>query len=29
MHEGQIIAEGKPGEIKENEKVRRIYLGEE
>lgn len=28
MHEGQIIAEGMPREIRENERVRKVYLGE-
>jgi branched-chain amino acid transport system ATP-binding protein len=29
MHRGQILADGKPDEIKENEDVRKVYLGEE
>lgn len=28
MHQGQLIAEGKPGEIRNNKGVQRIYLGE-
>jgi len=28
MHQGSIIAEGKPEEIKQNEEVRNVYLGE-
>jgi branched-chain amino acid transport system ATP-binding protein len=29
MHQGKIIFEGKPDEVKKNEEVQRIYLGEE
>ncbi len=29
LHRGQILADGKPDEIKENEDVKRVYLGEE
>lgn len=29
MHQGRIIAQGKPEEVKANEEVQRIYLGEE
>jgi branched-chain amino acid transport system ATP-binding protein len=29
MHRGSIIADGKPNEIKENQNVREVYLGEE
>jgi len=29
MHRGSIIADGKPGEIKENRNVKEVYLGEE
>jgi branched-chain amino acid transport system ATP-binding protein len=29
MHRGTVIADGRPDEIKENEKVREVYLGEE
>ena len=29
MNRGEILAEGKPGEIRENQEVREIYLGEE
>jgi branched-chain amino acid transport system ATP-binding protein len=29
LHRGQILAEGKPEQIKENEDVRKVYLGEE
>ena len=29
LHRGQILADGKPEEIKQNEDVRRVYLGEE
>ena len=29
LHRGQILAEGKPEEIKQNEDVRKVYLGEE
>jgi branched-chain amino acid transport system ATP-binding protein len=29
LHRGQILADGKPEEIKQNEDVRKIYLGEE
>jgi ABC-type branched-subunit amino acid transport system ATPase component len=28
MAKGAIIAEGRPEEIKQNEEVRRVYLGE-
>lgn len=28
MHQGEVIANGKPGEVRENESVRKIYLGE-
>ena len=28
MHQGQLIAEGRPTEIKNNEKVQQVYLGE-
>ncbi len=29
LHRGQILADGTPAEIKENEDVRKVYLGEE
>jgi branched-chain amino acid transport system ATP-binding protein len=29
LHRGQILADGEPGEIKRNEDVRKVYLGEE
>ena len=29
MHEGRVIAEGRPKDVRENETVRRVYLGEE
>jgi branched-chain amino acid transport system ATP-binding protein len=29
MHQGRIIFEGKPEEVRNNEEVQRIYLGEE
>jgi branched-chain amino acid transport system ATP-binding protein len=29
LHQGKIIFEGKPEEVKRNEEVQRIYLGEE
>lgn len=29
LHRGQILADGKPDEIKQNEEVRKVYLGEE
>ena len=29
LHRGQILADGKPDEIKLNEDVRKVYLGEE
>jgi branched-chain amino acid transport system ATP-binding protein len=29
LHRGQVLADGKPHEIKQNEDVRKIYLGEE
>ena len=29
MHQGKIIADGKPDEIKKNEEVKKVYLGEE
>jgi branched-chain amino acid transport system ATP-binding protein len=29
LHQGRIIFEGKPEEVKNNEEVQRIYLGEE
>lgn len=29
LHRGQILADGKPDEIKQNEDVRKVYLGEE
>jgi len=29
MNRGEILAEGKPDEIRENKEVRDIYLGEE
>jgi len=29
LHRGQILADGKPEEIKQNEDVRKVYLGEE
>ncbi len=29
LHRGQILAEGKPEEIKQNEDVRKVYLGED
>lgn len=29
LHRGQILADGEPGEIKQNEDVRKVYLGEE
>ncbi len=29
LHRGQILADGKPEEIKENEDVKKVYLGEE
>jgi branched-chain amino acid transport system ATP-binding protein len=29
MHRGSIIADGKPDEIKENQNVKEVYLGEE
>jgi branched-chain amino acid transport system ATP-binding protein len=29
MHKGSIIADGKPGEIKEDQNVKEVYLGEE
>ena len=29
LHRGQILADGKPEEIQQNEDVRRVYLGEE
>lgn len=29
LHRGQILADGKPDEIKENQDVKRVYLGEE
>jgi branched-chain amino acid transport system ATP-binding protein len=29
MHQGKIIFSGKPEEVKNNDEVQRIYLGEE
>jgi branched-chain amino acid transport system ATP-binding protein len=29
MNRGEVLAEGKPGDIRENQEVRDIYLGEE
>ena len=29
LHRGQVLADGKPDEIKQNEDVRKVYLGEE
>jgi branched-chain amino acid transport system ATP-binding protein len=29
LHRGQILADGKPEQIKQNEDVRKVYLGEE
>jgi ABC-type branched-subunit amino acid transport system ATPase component len=29
MNRGEVLAEGKPGEIRENRQVRETYLGEE
>ena len=29
MHRGEVIADGRPDEIRENEEVREVYLGEE
>ena len=29
MHRGVVIADGRPDDIKENEDVREVYLGEE
>ena len=29
MHQGKLIAEGKPDQIRSNDEVQRIYLGEE
>ena len=29
LHRGQILADGKPNEIRQNEDVRKVYLGEE
>ncbi|MGZ3515476.1 MAG: ABC transporter ATP-binding protein C-terminal domain-containing protein, partial [Thermodesulfobacteriota bacterium] len=29
LHQGRIIFEGKPDEVKKNEEVQRIYLGDE
>jgi branched-chain amino acid transport system ATP-binding protein len=29
LHRGQILADGKPDEIQQNEDVRKVYLGEE
>jgi branched-chain amino acid transport system ATP-binding protein len=29
FHNGEVIAEGPPGEIAENDLVRKVYLGEE
>ena len=29
LHRGQILADGKPEEIKQNEDVKKVYLGEE
>ncbi len=29
LHRGQVLAEGKPNEIRQNEVVRKVYLGEE
>jgi branched-chain amino acid transport system ATP-binding protein len=29
LHRGQILADGKPEEIKRNEDVKKVYLGEE
>jgi branched-chain amino acid transport system ATP-binding protein len=29
LHRGQILADGNPGEIRQNEDVRKVYLGEE
>jgi branched-chain amino acid transport system ATP-binding protein len=29
LHRGQILADGRPGEIKQNEDVKKVYLGEE
>ena len=28
LHEGQVLMSGTPGEVVENENVRRVYLGE-
>jgi len=29
MHRGRVIADGRPDEIKENQNVKEVYLGEE
>jgi ABC-type branched-subunit amino acid transport system ATPase component len=28
MHEGRVLAEGTPAQIRQNEEVQRVYLGE-